>query len=70
MSRTDFLFAIPSFVGGMASALDLGATLVEYNESPSPKVADAVAIQADWIVTGDDILSAMNNWQGATDGEE
>ena len=44
MNRTDFLFANPTFIGGLASVLDLGSTMVVYNESPSIEVADARAM--------------------------
>jgi len=67
MNRSDFLFATPSFLGGMASALDLGSTLTVYNESPTPKDADAMAMASDWHVTGDDIGSAMNQWSDNQD---
>ena len=59
MNQTDFLFAKPSFIGGMASVLDLGGTLVIYNESKDSIEADARAIGSDWMVTGNDIRSAM-----------
>lgn len=70
MYRTDFLFATPSFVGGMASAIDLGATLVSYNEAPTPEDADALAIEADWRVTENDFIDAVNDWQGFAHEEE
>ena len=59
MSRTDYLFACPGFLGGMASVLDLGATLVLYNDSPTTEEADAQAIKSDWEVVGNDIRAAM-----------
>jgi hypothetical protein len=62
MNETDFLFARPSFVGGMASVLDLGATLVVYNQSETPKEADAKAIKCDWEVTGNDIKNSMDKF--------
>lgn len=70
MNRTDFLFAIPSFISGMASVLDLGATLVQYNESFTPAEADFKAMQADWGVVGMDIIAAMNEWRIAYNGEK
>ncbi|MBW1745861.1 MAG: hypothetical protein JRG74_10720 [Deltaproteobacteria bacterium] len=62
MNRTDFLFANPSFIGGLASVLDLGSSLVIYNESLSVDVADALALESDWRITGEDIKSAMARW--------
>ncbi|MCG6534491.1 MAG: hypothetical protein L7F78_07335 [Syntrophales bacterium LBB04] len=58
---TGFLFASPSFLQGFGSAMDLGATLVEYNQSTTPQEADARAIASDWAVTGKDIRRAAEN---------
>jgi len=55
---TGFLFAPPGFLGGMAVALDLAGTLVEYNVSNTPREADVRAIASDWAITGKDILAA------------
>ncbi len=52
---TGFLFATPSWLQGVASALDLGGTLVEYNVSKTPEEADIKAIASDWAITGKDI---------------
>jgi len=62
MNRTTFLYATPNFLLGMASVLDLGATLTVYNESESPEEADFKAIYSDWATTGEDISSALNKW--------
>lgn len=70
MSRTDFLFATPSFIGGMASVLDLGATLVQYNQSLTAAEADTKAMQSDWETTGKDLRAAMNKWREAHHGKE
>ena len=59
MQETDFLYAQPSFIGGVAAVLDMGGTLREYNASPNGEIADARAIMSDWIVTGNDIRSAI-----------
>ena len=60
MNQTDFLFASPSFFGGMASLLDFGTTLVVYNESKTVDEADYHAILTDWVVTGSDIQNSIN----------
>lgn len=60
MGRSDFLFARPSFMSGMARAIDIGSTLNIYNESESPEMADYRAIKSDWQVVGDDIRRAVN----------
>ena len=60
---SDFLYATPSFSGGMAAALDLGGVLAsEYNSSPTPNMADCRALRSDWAVTGIDISSATEQF--------
>jgi hypothetical protein len=57
---SDFLYARPSFSGGMASVVDLCGILVsEYNRSITPNVADYRALRSDWAITGLDISNAM-----------
>ena len=56
---SDYLFATPSFLGGMASILDLGSTMTLYNESLTPEEADSKAVFSDWTVVGHDIESSM-----------
>lgn len=58
-AQSDFLFAQPSFVSGMASSLDLWGVLTDYNTSSTPEEADAAALAADWCVVGQDIFDAM-----------
>jgi hypothetical protein len=65
MNQTDFLFAKPSFIGGLASVLDMGTTLVVYNESKNSSEADEKAIGSDWIVTGNDIRAAMGKFENS-----
>lgn len=57
---SDFLFARPSFLEGVARILDLGNTLNEYNRSDSPEEADERALRADWEAIGGDFRSAMH----------
>ena len=61
---SDFLFAIPSFFRGAASALDIGGTFVEYNQSNNPQEADAKALQADWVMVGNDLREAIKAVNG------
>lgn len=49
---SDFLFATPSFTEGAARLFDFGGTLQEYNTSPTPEEADALALHADWAAVG------------------
>lgn len=62
MGRSDFLFAEPSFLTGVARTLDLFGTLKDhsYNKSPTPGEADARAIANDWTVVGGDLRAAMD----------
>ena len=55
---TDYLFASPSFLSGMARTLDLGGAFDTYNESPSPGVADARALFSDFLAVGRDLVNA------------
>ncbi len=67
MTRTDILYATPTFIGGMARVLDIGSTLTEYNTSSTPEKADLEALSSDWVVTGNDIRSAMDNFNKEKD---
>ncbi len=55
-----FLFAMPSFLGGVARLLDLGGTFNSYNEGVSPEEADTVATYVDWLTVGNDIQFAIS----------
>ena len=54
-----FLFARPSFLEGVARVLDIGGTLNVYNASPTPELADYLAVYSDWLAAGADITDAM-----------
>ena len=60
--RPDFLFAMPSWVSGVARTLDLGAQFDSYNESPTGKIADAEALFSDWRIVGETLASAMREF--------
>ena len=57
-----FLYARPSFWGGVASVMDLGCTLVEYNTSLTPEQADAIALSYDWYFVGEDLRAACREF--------
>lgn len=57
--NSDFLFARPSFWGGAARVLDLAGVMLEFNQSPTPEQADAIAMRADWQAVGDDLRSVL-----------
>ena len=58
---TGFLFAQPGFMQGVASALDIGGTLIQYNVSNTPQEADTRALASDWAITGNDIKAATEH---------
>ena len=62
-TRSDFLYAEPSFLEGLARILDFGNTLKQYNESPSSEMADAVALGTDWAVVGNELNNAMGTFE-------
>jgi hypothetical protein len=62
VSMTHYLYAIPSFWGGAAHALDLGATLAVYNECLTEAEADYCAIKADWMSVGQDMQIAIEDF--------
>lgn len=62
-SSTFYLFARPSFIGGMARVLDLGTNLQVYNKSKTADEADYIALLNDWIAVGDDIKMSINKYE-------
>ena len=63
---SDFLFAMPTFLRGAASALDLGGTFVEYNISNTTTEADSRALRSDWQTVGADLRCAMKKVDAKT----
>jgi hypothetical protein len=49
---SNFLFADPSMVYGVARLLDFEGNFVEYNRSATPAQADARAMFCDWAAVG------------------
>ena len=62
--RAALLFACPSALGGVASILDFGDTLTEYNTANSPEQADVLALWSDWLAVGDDMWAALRAYEG------
>jgi hypothetical protein len=60
--KSDFLFAQPSLGSGAARVFDLWGQFDEYNRSNTPAEADAKAIASDWIVMGQDICDAIEQY--------
>ena len=68
---TDFLYARPSFIEGIARVADMLGTLQEYNVSSSDQTADLRGIRADWEAVGEDLLNALVSYQGPSpDGDK
>ena len=61
--ETSYLYAVPSFLGGMAQTLDIGGTLRVYNSSETPAEADAKAMRNDWKAVGKDLMSSMQKYE-------
>ena len=61
MGVTNYLFAMPGFLNGVASVLDLGGTLFHLNTFDSPQESDSYAIYNDFCATGSDLHNAMES---------
>lgn len=59
INMTDFLFAAPNFISGFGSALDLGGTMMMFNDSSSPNEADALALANDWAAVNNGVREAV-----------
>lgn len=57
--RTDFLFALPSFLSGVGRICDLWGVFDSYNTSSTQGEADTWALYSDWRITGQDLRDAM-----------
>lgn len=58
-AMTDFLFAVPQVIYGIARVVDLGGYFDAYNKSATPRIADERAAKCDWKAVSDDIASAV-----------
>jgi len=56
--RTDYLFAMPSIIAGIARAWDLFGKFDDYNTSKTEREADFWALYSDWRITGQDLRDA------------
>ena len=57
------LFAVPSFLMGIARTVDLFGLLNEYNTSPNDRLADYYALYSDWKAVGDDMREIMREYK-------
>ena len=65
---TDYLFARPSFLSGIAGLADLAGTPHAYNRWPTPAEADAWALYSDWVAVGNDLRAAMGTVAAEIEG--
>ncbi|MEW6238823.1 MAG: hypothetical protein AB1656_25850 [Candidatus Omnitrophota bacterium] len=63
MSPTFDLFAIPSFLEGIGSVIDLGGNFHYYNENRTPEEADMKALLSDWNAIGIEFNKAFQTLQ-------
>lgn len=56
---TDFLFSTPSFLSGAGTVLNLAGNFYEFNASESENEADAIALENDFRMVGQDICRSV-----------
>ena len=56
----------PSFVGGVASLLDLSSPTTKFTMSNTEVEADCQSIQADWLAIGGDMRVAIHEYDNRT----
>ena len=57
--KTDFLFAQPSFLTGIARLVDICGLMDDYHPRRTEQEADARGLYSDWRITGEDLLRAL-----------
>ena len=57
--RSDFLFAQPAIIFGVARLLDLFGQFDQYNKSRTEQEADAQGLYSDWRTTGWDVFVSI-----------
>jgi hypothetical protein len=65
--QSDYLFARPSFIEGVARMVDLAGSLNTYNDSRTPEEADARALSQDWKAVGHDMRVALDQLSAESD---
>ena len=61
--RTDFLFATPNALSGVARLVDLYGLFDDYNRSRKVEDADPKALLSDWYIVGQDLECAIKECQ-------
>ena len=57
------MYSDPSFLSGFARTFDLYGLYDSYNQSNSPLEADARALASDWIIVGQDLQEAFDQFE-------
>lgn len=60
-SRTDFLYATPTFLSGAATVFAVSGFSHRYNRSSTEFEADSRAIYSDWSLVGQDIGTSTSS---------
>jgi hypothetical protein len=68
--QSDFLFARPSALTGVARFFDWGGAVDAYNASEDEEEADAKALYADWRAVGETLTSAMEEFETESERDE
>lgn len=63
MDRSDYLFTRPSFIKGMSKLLAINGYNPQYNVSKSSVEADLKALKSDWLVVGNDMKGALDEYR-------
>lgn len=61
---SEFLFARPTLLEGVARILDFGNTMQEYNTSLTGQQADFRALRSDWLQISADMRQSVEQFQG------
>lgn len=64
--QSDYLFARPSFVEGVARMLDVSSSMNTYNTFPTGDEADARAVYQDWRALAHDVRVALEQLRSET----
>ncbi|MBA2442384.1 MAG: hypothetical protein H0V53_08270 [Rubrobacter sp.] len=63
LMRSDFSFAMPGFLSGIASVLDISGNLRWYDYGGDGAEADFKALYSDYRIVGQDIEEAMRTYE-------
>jgi len=61
--QSGFLYSDPSFLSGLSRTLDMYGLYDAYNRSSTPAEADTRAIASDWLIVGQDLQEAIDDFQ-------